>query len=178
MRVKIAEHVKNVWSDLRKTRIKTIKFQEKGTKTDRREKKRPGKRKIKIEVVYEKLFDVIDDRKTEEVEMEFVRDQRSKRKMWIGGTIELCEMKEDIDEDDDEIVKYKEEMKKKYEKKVIEKRRLNLKREEKARQQKIAETKERSKISPNMAAQVINDVRASEGFITADHQEKFCIQRR
>ena len=52
------------------------------------------------------------------------------------------------------------------------------KREETARLLKVAETIERSKISYNMAAQVINDVRAVEGKITEDEQDKVVYKQK
>ena len=144
---------------------------------------------------------MIDDSKTDDSEMEFVRDQRTGRNLWIGGKTETCDpkdetTKEDANEnceglmvtesetdeddktdDDEEVVRYEEKMKKKAEKDAIEERRRE-KREEKVRLLKVAETIERSNISYNMAAQVINDVRAVEGKITENEQVKVVYKQK
>ena len=123
-----------------------------------------------IEDVFDNLFDVIDDSKTDDSEMEFVRDQRTNRNLWISGRTEKYDSKEktteedanenserlmvteseteedDKTDDDEEVVRYEEKMKKKAEKDAIQERRRE-KREEKTRLLKVAETLERSKIS-------------------------------
>ena len=134
-------------------RKKKVSHQKKGTGKGRGRKKGQERKKMQIEDVFDNLFDVIDDSKTYDSEMEFVRDQRTGRNLWIGGKTETCDhkdetTKEDANEnceglmvtecetdeddktdDDEEVVRYEEKMKKRAEKDAIEERRRE-KREE------------------------------------------------
>ena len=137
------------------------------------------------------LFDVIDDKKTDEVEIDFVLDQRTSRKMWIGLVTEevvkyIPEFEveevtteepehynfeedlviEDDDEEDEEIVNYKKLL----EKKDIKEKRKN-KKAKMLRLMKAVETAERVNLTPYLASRMINDVHAALGVITEDDQE-------
>ena len=72
---RIREKIVNVWS-MRREKMK-------GRYNGSRSKKGRGRKKRKIEEVMNDLFDVIDDKKTDKVEIDFVLDQRTSRKMWI-----------------------------------------------------------------------------------------------
>ena len=74
----------------------------KGRFDESRSKKGRGRKKRKIEEVGKELFDVIDDKKTDEVEADFVLDQRAARKMWIGTVTE--DVVKYIPEDADDLI--------------------------------------------------------------------------
>ena len=145
----IENRIKHVWSVMRKEKM--VSHKKKGIGKGRGRKKGQGRKKMQIEDVFDNLFDVIDDSKTDDSEMEFVRDQRTGRNLWIGGKTETCDCKDETTEedanenceglmvtesetdeddktdDDNDIVRYEEKMKKNAEKDAIEERRREKK---------------------------------------------------
>jgi hypothetical protein len=177
---KVKNLVENVWKNLRRAKMK-------GGKSGS-EKKGKGRKKRKIEEVLDDLFDIIDDKKTAEVEIDFILDQRTVRKMWIGLVTEEVVKEPDVEdvgkepehdtseddvpsETDDDGVEYEIEYKKMIEKKRIaeERKRKKL---ERLNLLKAAETAERGNLSPNIASMMMNDMGVAHGIITENNQEK------
>ena len=76
---RIMEKVERVWKELRRDKMKI------GSHALSSKKKKQGRKKLTIDDVKDKIFDIVDDKNVPNIEKEFLDDQRRERRMWICG---------------------------------------------------------------------------------------------